>query len=796
MNDIETFYQILKQEIESFQLANEEGANYEQSFTKFAIEYLCDAGETENYNVAYEERCLGTKKQLKINGYAMSENYETIDLFISLYKHIDNFYSTAKQDVDQAETRITNFFRACIYDDYANKIEESSEIFEFAHTLGSYEELRNNLIRVNVFILTNGQYRGNFPGTKVICGYKLFYRVIDIDYLCHISQNGIVPIEIDFKELGVTAPCLKLSDLDCPIYDAYLAVLSGECLYDLYEKYGFRLLENNVRSFLQFSGKINKGIRNTIMNEPGMFMAYNNGLSATADYIELDPSGRLIQKIGNLQIVNGGQTMASIYHSYRDIREIPRRPDLSKIFVQVKFSVINQSDKFSEIVSNISKFSNTQNKVNDADFSSNNPILIKLEQLSRSVLTPVTETLTIQTYWYFERVRGQYKTARRKEGFTKAKDKAFVLKNPIKQSFSKEDLAKFLNAYDEVYEGKKLVVGPFSVAKGGQYNFKLFINYNLPKEKDVNSILYEDIIAKTILFITADDLYGTKRSKNGAIGDLKNATVPYTIGLITHLLRQRKRELNLFKIWQNQCISKNLKSFLYTMMIQVNAKIIEVVSPSTNYTEMAKKVSVWTSVRDYDNWYCDFNSIEEDLIDPENPPRRKNLEITKDEYEDSLKVIKSVPWSLWNEIAEWGKDSEFLTLDQQTVALNIAYDIRFNHKIKPSVARSGVSIFEKVFEENYELLEKADDYIKKEEDRENETQSTSNNLGDIEITMDLVKQMVLWDKKHKKLADWKYISMDRVAKGETTLTPNLKKKFKLNLNQLMKLGFVPKDNNE
>ena len=116
---------------------------------------------------------MGTSKQHKINGFAISDNYETIDLFISIYEVEEQVYTVQKSEVTRAATRITNFFRKAVYDDYVNEVAESSEIFEFAHTLANYGELKDNLIRVNVSILTNGEYKGDIPDNTEICGYKI-----------------------------------------------------------------------------------------------------------------------------------------------------------------------------------------------------------------------------------------------------------------------------------------------------------------------------------------------------------------------------------------------------------------------------------------------------------------------------------------------------------------------------------------------------------------------------------------------------------------------------------------------
>lgn len=369
MTDIEKYYHQLCQEVTSRQLANEEGDTQEQTFTRLFLDLLSEAGETENTSVAYDEKDFGTKKTHKINGYAISDNYETVDLFITIYRPEEESPVIYKKDIDQAVTRITNFFRKATYNNYEEDVAESSPIFEFAHTLGSYQELKDNLVRVNAFILTNGEYKGEIPQSTSLNGNKIFYRILDINYLFQISEASHVPIEIDFDEEKAVVPCLPAST-DNEEYQAYVAIIPGTCLANLYERFGSRLLEQNVRSFLQFNGKINKGIRETIKTEPHMFFAYNNGLAATADHIELDESGHFISKINNLQIVNGGQTTASIYYTQKK-----DKADISSIYVQMKISVIKKQEQFSEIVSRISRYANTQNKVNDADFTANNQAL-------------------------------------------------------------------------------------------------------------------------------------------------------------------------------------------------------------------------------------------------------------------------------------------------------------------------------------------------------------------------------------------------------------------------------------
>lgn len=610
MKEIDKFYQSLMQDVVAMQSGDEDGNTQEQIFTRICLDMLSDAAETENVSVAYDERDLKKKGQHKINGYAISDNYETVDLFITLYANTTEIRTILKSEIDTASRMITNFFRRAVYNDYVNEIAESSEIFEFANTLANYAELRNNLIRVNAFILTNGTYKGELPASQTICGYNIYYKVIDIEYLYKISEQAGVPIELDFEDLNglrYDIPCLA-ANLNNPEYEAYVAIIPGECLAQLYDCYGARLLEQNVRSFLQFTGKINKGIRETIKNEPHMFLAYNNGIAATADHVELDETGHFIRHISNLQIVNGGQTTASIFYTKKK-----DKADISSILVQVKLSVIKVKDQYADIVSRISRYANTQNKVNDADFSANNPALVEIERISRYVFAPATPTNNLQTAWFFERARGQYKTLRAKEGFTKSRQKAFDLKYPKKQVVTKVELAKYVNAWQVKYITKNnlqvLAIGPHIVVRGNEKNYAQFIKYNLPDIKHIDAAWFEDAIAKAILFKAADKRYGTKLSGDH-IGELKQVVVPYTLSLLNIITN---RKLDLYRIWKNQSISPALSDFIYDLMKQVNNFILRE-SPISHYIEWAKKAECWLAVQS-NKWAYNLDEIRQDFID-------------------------------------------------------------------------------------------------------------------------------------------------------------------------------------
>lgn len=779
MNELNRFYQSLMQDVVAMQSGDEDGDTQEQVFTRICEEMLSEAGETENASVAYDERDFGKKGQHKINGYAISDNYENVDLFISIYNNAREIKSISKADVDTAVKRISNFFRKAVYNDYVNDVAESSEIFEFANTLANYPELKENLIRVNAFVLTNGEYKGEIPASQSISGYTIFYRIIDINFLYKISEQSRVPIELDFDSLDgrrYEIPCLA-ANIDNADYEAYVAIVPGECLATLYHNYGARLLEQNVRSFLQFTGKINKGIRDTIKNEPHMFLAFNNGIAATADHIELDESGHLIKRINNLQIVNGGQTTASIFNTARK-----DKADISQIFVQVKLSVIKDPGQYSDIVSRISKYANTQNKVNDADFTANNPALIEIEKFSRFVLAPVTPENNMQTYWFFERARGQYKTLRAKEGFTKSRQAAFDLKFPKRQVFSKVELAKYINAWEEVYSNRSMVVGPHIVVRGNEKNYARFISYNLPEIRHIDVAYFEDTVAKAILFKAADKRYGTKVSGN-QIGEMKQVVVPYTVSLL-NIITEGK--LDLYKIWRNQNISAELSDFIYNLMKQVNQFILDE-SPVSHYIEWAKKEECWQKVKEHE-WAYNINDIAEDFIDENNPPRRNHRNDTEDaenirQHQEG--IVRSIPFTLWKKIESWGRDTGMLQSPYPSTASDIAYKIRNGRKLLDSDISRGYSIYETVWQYNPELLEEADELAAK--DRETNIAQTPSESGD--ITLELIRQMVDWDKRKRILDDWKWKVMKDVADGSKPLTDRMKYAFYFNLQTLKKKGF-------
>jgi mRNA-degrading endonuclease YafQ of YafQ-DinJ toxin-antitoxin module len=768
---VEEFYKELFQEIKSTQASEEDGGIQEQIFTQLAIDLLADAGETENARICFDrkEDKLG-RTMHKLNGYALSENYETLDLFVTVFKGVEEPFTLTKQEAESSINQVERFFRNAVYKDYIKELEESSEVFDMAHTLAEVKEVREFLSRVNIFVLSNGVFKSDIKANKTISGYSIFTRIIDIGYLFNLSDQTHVPIEINFENYGGVLPCLE-SPSENDDYESYLALIPGATLANIYEEYGSRLLEQNVRSFLQFTGKINKGIRKTIKEEPHMFLAFNNGIAATADELSLQDmpgGGKAIVWAKDFQIVNGGQTTASVYHTWKK-----DKAEIDKIFVQTKLTVVKKRDSFNEIVNRIAEYANTQNKVSTSDLSSNKPFQVELEKISRSVWAQPVEGSNIQTRWFYERARGQYKNARLKEGFTPSRRKAFDLKNPRNQMITKELLAKYVNTYQEIWNGKRLAIGPHFVVRGSQKNYVQFLNYNMPDKPD--NVFYEDAVAKAIMFKGAEKLYGVSPN---AIGDMRYITVPYSLSFLN---LKTEYKIDLYKIWKNQALSEKMKSLLFNLMESVET-FIKNNAPGALYGEWAKKEECWIAMKEH-NFGIDFNELKSEFISPATPKRKS---ITEDEInykiiEQEIELIKSISSDIWDVIEKWGAKTGKLSKYMQDVALNISVVIKNKKSISDSMRTKAISIIEILIHEAPEIIEmeKSIETIK----------TTENDKVKAKVDPKLIEKMVEWDSRVRILSSNQRSYISDFAYGLKKINSFHEKNLLLYYEKLKAAGF-------
>jgi hypothetical protein len=571
--DLARFVENLQQEViinsEGSLDEEDEGSFREETFTRLMIEYLTEAGELEDGQVCYHNA-----RGIKINGYNIQDEEGRLDLFVVIYTQNLTPSTVRKDAVESAFKQLINFLSK-VYKGYHQLIEEASPTFDMAQLIYSQ---RSQFSHVRLFLFTDGLTTLQTKKSQVKDGVNYSFNIWDLrrTYRCVTSGQKREAIEINFQtQYGLIIPCLAMPESQAD-YSAYIAIIPGEILCKIYAEYGSRLLERNVRSFLQAKGNVNKGIRQTILKEPHRFLAYNNGISATAEAIQvvnLPDGGCGIAEIRDFQIVNGGQTTASLYQAVRK-----DKADISRIYVQTKLTVVDR-DRMNAIVPLISRYANNQNKVSEADFSANDPFHIRIEELSRTIWAPAVDGTQRQTRWFYERARGQYADARNRES-TPAKQKVFALTHPNAQKFTKTDLAKFEHTWEQL---------PHVVSLGAQKNFAKFtvnLTENSPPEPDETYFIH--LVAKAILFKSAEKIV-----QNEKFGGYRANIVTYTLAYLSYKSQQ---SIDLNQIWRHQHLTPSLQVSIQTISREIH-QVITNPPDGRNVTEWCKKESCWKAIQ-------------------------------------------------------------------------------------------------------------------------------------------------------------------------------------------------------
>lgn len=411
--------------------------------------------------------------------------------------------------------------------------------------------------------------------------FKVDLDVIDMQkiYNSRLPSFQKEPVEIATSDFGVSGiQCIK-ADIGSEDYESYLAIVPGKFLCDIYKKYGPRLLESNVRSFLNVKGTVNKGIHNTIQNERDKFFTYNNGISTIAKSIDVEQrdTGLYINHFNDFQIINGGQTTASLASA--DIKD---HMPLDRIFVQMKLTILKEEN--ADMIHCISQYANSQNKVTAADLNSNHPYYVKMEEFSRKIFAPPINNATYQTLWFFERARGQYEQP--KMSMTKSEREKYTMINPKNQKFGKTELAKYINSSE---------MQPYDVSRGAEQNLIKFQENLERKWKDKNQFnesYYRDLIGKAILFKAIEGIISNQQwyMENKAY---RAQLVTYTFSKLVYEVSKLNLELNYKLIWDKQCIPNYLVSDIERISKLAYDTLNDPNRSFSNIGEYAKRKDCW-----------------------------------------------------------------------------------------------------------------------------------------------------------------------------------------------------------
>ncbi len=671
---LDDFYKQFREEVLCACDTETSGWTTDDFLTAVMLEYLEEAGEVTDPII-----CPFRDRGLQMNAYAFSEDYESVDIFVSIYSDTEMPRSVSQTDIDVAIKRAIQLYHRAINDLYTS-FQKDNDTYEFAI---SVFQSRDAIKNVRICALTNGLVKPIALKNITISGAEVSFSLWDIDrlYRCVTSGKMRETIEIDFEEkFQTTIPCIENSTSDK--YSVYLAIINGELLAALYDEFRDRLLEKNVRSFLQVKGGVNKGIRDTLRDEPDMFLAYNNGISVTAESVEIvrDENGKpSIKRIRDMQIVNGGQTTASIFNAKNDKK---LGVDLSKVFVQMKLSVIESAEDMDVIVPRISTFANTQNKIQVADFSANDPFHRRMEELSRTIWAPAQGGLKPQN-WFYERARGQYADMLTRESTPKRK-KEYKETHPL---FTKTDLAKYENTWDQL---------PHYVSEGAQKNFNKFM-LRLKDRKGFipDETYYQNLIAKAILFRRTEKLVQQQQ-----YGGYRANIVTYTLAFISYKSAQR---IDLERIWKEQALSAVLENEIIAVSKFVQQLIVNPPG-GANVGEWCKKEKCWQVIRDYQ--YELSEALQRELVSVARPtisatPATSSIDSLTTEEQALIDEAAAIPAETWFALSRWAKETKNFQPWQRSLLFSVGSLIGRGQKPSIKQATHAMKAYKAAFEKGF-----------------------------------------------------------------------------------------------
>lgn len=641
---IEGFFHDFRQETLADAEAN---STYQlEAFMEAVSTELIETGFIEGFEHCHYRAPRG----MRVDGYWFSDE-GTLDIFVADFDCRRELETLTRTDVDAAFKRVVNFFEASL----EGTLEPDVTTPEYG-LVRQIADRRAMLRQVNFYLTSERVLSDRFQGFPdgELGGIRSTYHIWDMARFQRqrSSRGHKEPLDIDFVDMfGNGIACLP-ANLGSDSYQSYLIVMPAPILAALYDRYSARLLEQNVRTFLQARAQVNKGIRATIINEPQMFFAYNNGITATALEVEtrMTDSGLQIVRMTDLQIVNGGQTTASLFHTQR--RD---KADLSNIFVQMKLSVID-SGQSETVVPRISEYANTQNRVNAADFFSNHPFHVRMAEFSRRIWVPAQQGAQRETKWFYERARGQYADAQSK--LTPGEQKRFRAEYPKTQMFTKTDLAKFENVFDD---------HPRWVNLGSQKNFARYalrIGKEWEKSSDgFNEFYFKRAIARGIMFRATEKLVSAQPWYNGGY---RANIVAYSLSMLGEITKRKKLAVDYQRVWAIQTVDGVLLDALTTIAAAINEDITCPPPGISNISEWCKKEGCWARLLEQadnialtlpEDFWAALPSVEDNRHEAKTARQTQKI----DNGIEAQRQVFEVPPMQWSTILSEGSSRRLLT---------------------------------------------------------------------------------------------------------------------------------------
>ncbi|MBP2850393.1 AIPR family protein [Dickeya oryzae] len=562
------------------------------SFVSAFAHYLQEAEFLLDFTASYFEGTGKYNKKFRVDGYAYDEFDKTMNLIIADYDGSGSEQILSRKQAKKLQNRLLNFVHETKNTSLHHRLEMSRPCWDLVDLI---KEKRFEVQKYRFLIFSNSIISTNIVNleSEDIDDIPTECQIWSIERLFKMcgSDSGRHVVEIDFKEYTPNGiPYLNASETITKDFKSYLCIIPGSVLADIYDKYGSLLLEGNIRSFLSTKVAVNKKIRTTIIESPERFFAYNNGISATAMNVstEFTPDGQRLIAAKDFQIINGGQTTASLSNTrYKD------KYDLSSIFVQMKLTVIEKipEEDATKLIQDISRSSNSQNKVSDADFFSTHPFHVCMERCSQQLYARAINGSQFDTKWFYERTRGQY--LQKQMRLTRAEKKKFLLQNPKNQLITKTDLAKVRNTWAGF---------PHIVSRGAQTNFTDFADKTTKEWSKQKELLqfgdkyFQETIALMLMFkymermIPHQSWYSQGYRAN---------IITYTIALLHKLIikKFKTQDLDLISIWTRQTVPNAVQEALTELSEKVYYKLTDHSRSVENVTQWCKREDCWNSVQ-------------------------------------------------------------------------------------------------------------------------------------------------------------------------------------------------------
>lgn len=660
--------------------AEELGETERDAFGLRFIAALLDEGVLTNFAPAQYQSPRNDSSVDGFGGDPQDSPERSLDIVLFDPPRSAELETLTLSELEKLFARARRFIERSLNEGFRAELEESSDAYFLADLIATrWEETE----RVRLFLLSGRRLSDRIADLpmETFLTKELSRNVWDIRRLFEV-ERGPEALVVSLEDFGGGVSALS-AHLDGAQYQAFLAVVPGLVLAKIYDKWGARLLEKNVRVYLQAKGRksVNAGILKTIDESPEQFFAYNNGITATADHVEFDELNgtAVIRRLENFQIVNGGQTTASLHRALR----AGKTEQLARVFVQMKLAVAN-ADNADEMSQRISEYANLQNKVQLSDFGANHPLQRALELKSRRITVGV-EGSARATKWFYERTRGQYLL---EKGRSPSRD--FERTYPRSQVFTKLEMAKYETAWR---------CEPSSVGQGAQKNFARYMEAMKEKfqqnDRMITDRYFKHAVSKAILYRRAEwHLASNKRWPEWYKGGYRANIVAYGVAKMSREATRARRVLDFDRVWEKQSVPPEAERFLLECMRVAHAVLFADDRPTQNISEWAKSTACWTRVEGEPlsgafelEAFTVTENVERDRAE-QDELREKDIGIV-DEY----RVAHEAGPEFWHSVYAWARPRRILRKGEDAVLLACA-----GLKAKPDadVAQKGMNVYRRL----------------------------------------------------------------------------------------------------